>query len=335
MSSKNDFELRHKKYNEFLRAETKKVSRSVMWASISDEFLTEISEGKPVMDTLRKKFYFVEFKKDRGVSFLNKISLFICKSLIRASEIFYSKYINNDLKVSHVFNGLGFYNKKLKYWLEEHPLFGKERCTHNNNLLLQWAYYAALYPYIENIKSLKVLEIGAGAGILTTLMHYDLGAKVVIVDLPEMISYSSACIYQALPEVRMLFPNEVAEKGIHYDDYDFIFLLPEQAKLLKEDYFDLAQNYCSMCEMRHEDIQYYFEIIQRVVKNGGYFYCCNRFKKDTANMGVGDNLVREFFKYPWHKNNVDEFIDIDRLKFEYTNHSYVHLTVNRLQKIVK
>lgn len=179
-----------------------------------------------------------------------------------------------------------------------------------------------------------MLEIGAGAGILTMLFHHDFGAKIVIVDLPEMISFSSACVHYVFPEAKMLLPNEV-EGSIDYNEYDFVFLWPNQTNYLSDDGFDLAINSGSMCEMKNSEIAFYFDVIQRVVKNGGLFYCSNRLSKNPHAMGVGDSETREFFKYSWNKENIDLAVDINRFKYEFTDKSFEHLTVDRLQEIVK
>ena len=54
-----DFNLRHKKYLGYLKQNTENVSRSKMWDAISNEFLTEIVDGKPKLDTPRKQSYFL------------------------------------------------------------------------------------------------------------------------------------------------------------------------------------------------------------------------------------------------------------------------------------
>lgn len=181
---------------------------------------------------------------------------------------------------------------------------------------------------------MNTLEIGAGAGILAMLLHHDLSSRITIVDLPEMISLSSACVNMLLPNARILLPNEVKDK-INYNNYDFIFLLPNQANLIPENYFDLATNSNSMCEMKKEEIAFYFELIQKSLRNSALFYCSNRLRKNPSEMNVGDNETREFFYYPWNKQNIDLLIEVNRFKFEFTNKSFVHLMIDRLQKIVK
>ena len=97
-------------------------------------------------------------------------------------------------------------------------------------------------------------------------LQYDLGAKVVIIDLPEMISFSSACVNKVLPQAKICFPNDV-NKETSFDEFDFIFLLPDQTDLLPSDWFDCAFNCMSMCEMDKKEIDLYFNVIQRVVKS--------------------------------------------------------------------
>tara|TARA_B110000014_G_C19767299_1_gene399345 strand:- start:239 stop:619 length:381 start_codon:yes stop_codon:yes gene_type:complete len=46
-------------------------------------------------------------------------------------------------------------------------------------------------------------------------------------------------------------------------------------------------------EMTHETIDFYFKLIQKKIKKGGYFLCINRYYKDTVGYPI------ELNKYPF------------------------------------
>ena len=335
------FPKRHQKYLNILQEKTNDIPRSKMWSDLSPEFLTEIVDGKPIMPTFRQKKYFVIFGKDSGITFRDIRRYRAVRFLESLVLRFKRRIMDKDLQWRIIFNELGYYNLKTKYHLYDHPLFGKERCVHGVVLYLQWHNYCVLYPFIKDIKNMKYLEIGAGSGLLSMFLHHDLGAKVVIVDLPEMISYSSGCVYQMFPEANILLPNEV-KSDIKYEDYDFVFLLPNQTSYLPKDYFDLTVNCQSMGEMRKEEIDEYFMVIQDVVKSGGYFFCSNRLRKNPEQIPTTDTITplmaeipgtNHFFKYPWNRKNEDVLIDIHHYRLNWLKES--PLTIERLQKIVK
>lgn len=336
-----DFSIRHKKYLDYLHKKTKNVSRSKMWSDLSPDFLAEEIDSKPLFDTFRKKKYFVTFGKDSGMSFTDNLRYKAVKLAKRMIDKYNTKLMDKDLQWRVVFNELGYYNVKTKYSLQKHPLFGLHKCVHGIVLCLQWHNYCLLYPHIKDIKNFKYFEVGAGSGLLSMFLRHDLGAKNVILDLPEMVSYSSACVHQVFPDARILLPNEISG-DIKYDDYDYVFLLPDQAEYLPDDYFDLAVNCMSMCEMRREEIEFYFEVIQRVVKDGGYFFCSNRLRKNPDQIPTTDTITplmpevagtNHFFQYPWNKKNMDLLIDIHHYRFNWLKES--PLVIDRIQKIVK
>ena len=305
-----------------------------MWQAISDKFIAQLDGNSLVFDKNLRKHYFLEFKKDKSISNFDRI-----RRKIASYWYFFFRRINNiilnkDIKYRIAFNKLGYYNFETKYFLKDHPIFGTDKCRHDINLFIQWHNYCQMWPHIKNHDISNILEIGAGAGILCLLLHNDLSSKITIVDLPEMITLSSACVNMLLPQANIIFPHEIDQK-IDFDNYDFIFLLPSQTHLLPDNHFDLALNSNSMCEMKKEEIDFYFKLIQRSVRDGGFFYCSNRYRKNPSNMQVGDNETREFFKYPWEKQNTDLLIEINRFKYEFTGGAFDHLMIDRLQKIEK
>jgi len=333
-----NFNLRHQSYLEFVSENTKDISRSKMWEAISDKFIAQLDDSGLVIEKRIRKHYFLEFQKDPGISKIDNMRYKVSRLLEHIVSRIVSRVNNiilgDTIRYRVIFNKLGYYDLQTKYLLKKHPIFGTDKCIHDINLYLQWHNYCQMYPFIKDHNIKNILEIGAGSAILTMLLHHDFSSKVTIIDLPEMITLSSACVNMLFPQANMIFPHEVDET-IDFDDYDFILLWPNQAHLIPENHFDLAMNSNSMCEMKKEEIDFYFKLIQKSVRDAGFFYCCNRFRKNPSNMQVGDNETREFFKYPCENQNIDLLIDINRFKYEFTNRSYDHLQIDRLQKIVK
>lgn len=198
--------------------------------------------------------------------------------------------------------------------LYDHPFFGINKYVMNTKILQIWDDYSKMANNLALGDAPMVLEIGAGAGVLCALFFHDYKAKIHIVDLPEMISYSSVRLHALFPEATMILPHEFDKGSV--GAADFVFSWPNQTDDVGNDAFDLCINIASMGEMRNEEIQTYFQFIQRVVRPGGAFYCSNRLSKRPTNMKIGDNEQRDFFSYPWNPNNEDILVEVNRLRYE-------------------
>lgn len=167
--------------------------------------------------------------------------------------------------------------------------------------------------------------------MLGVLFHSDLGARYVVVDLPEVVVLSSAVVATLLPKASVLFPNEIDRSAPLTDQLekcDFAFLWPDQVLLIPDDSMDVAINMSSFMEMKHQEIASYFDLVQRVVKENGFFYCCNRLEKRP---GLGDTEMRHFLKYPWRPQNEDVVLEENPL----SKRAGGHLHIDRLQRVHK
>lgn len=164
-----------------------------------------------------------------------------------------------------------------------------------------------------------------GAGLLGILFYHQLGVKYFIIDLPEMISFSSAITATFLPEAKILLPNEIKDS---FSTADFVFLLPSQVNMIPDNSISLSINVESFMEMKMSEIISYFELIQRVAKPNSLFFTTNRHEKVP---GLGDTEKRSFFEYPWNRANQDIFIRVSPLHQEVKH----HLMMQRLQRIIK
>jgi hypothetical protein len=92
--------------------------------------------------------------------------------------------------------------------------------------------------------------------------------------------------------------------------YDFIFLTPGQVDLLPDNSFDLFLNTSSFQEMQKKEIQKYFNLIQKLGRNGSFFFNHNSVEKipydsekELASLRSQYEPVR-FFEYPFFDNEV-------------------------------
>ena len=77
----------------------------------------------------------------------------------------------------------------------------------------------------------------------------------------------------------------------------------EQTKIIPENFIDLAVNTMSFQEMRIVDIQNYFKLLRRILKQENLFYCVNAVEK-VMKFNGRDMPIR-FFDFPWSKNDHD------------------------------
>ena len=192
---------------------------------------------------------------------------------------------------------------------------------------VQLAYYHLniLYSYVDlnNWQEKKVvLEISAGNGNLMSILksHASSNTTIIDIDLPETISHSVLYIASVFPSAKILMPNEVEsiKHKIDFHDYDFVFLIPNQAYLIDDDFVDLSINVHSFQEMTHKQINEYFNLIQRVGKNNSYFFTSNRAEKLPSGVGSYEKettvLPNRFSDYPWNNSNEIIIFEICRLE---------------------
>ena len=158
--------------------------------------------------------------------------------------------------------------------------------SNNNSLRNNNHFYELLKKNTLLSKYKNILEIGAGCGILASLLLQE-KKKYFIVDIPNMILCSSSYLMTIFPNKKYCLPNELT-KSVDLDDKDIIFITPNQIKFLKDNYFDLIINNQSFQEMNYSEIDAYFNLIKRSLKFEGKFFSSNRLKKET-----------NYFDYPW------------------------------------
>lgn len=146
---------------------------------------------------------------------------------------------------------------------------------------------------------LRVLEVGAGTGNLAIMLAKRAGAgPYVIVDLPEMLLYSSRTVRHFLPDVPVRFAPPVDKNGTLTLPSEGFFFVPHQdADRLPADSFDLCININSFQEMLREQVADYLALFQRSARTGGHIVTSNRRKPMK---GFDNNPLC----YPYRPNEV-------------------------------
>lgn len=160
------------------------------------------------------------------------------------------------------------------------------------------------YTHLPDIKTF--LEIGAGNGNFLSIIHKNVpGATIIDVDLPETLSHAILFISDLYPNAKILMPNEV--KGKNFNNYDFIFLTPSQIDLIKDDSIDVFLNTFSFQEMTYDQINEYFNLIQRSGRDKSLFLSANRVEKRLdSNLSPkkdSSENTNKFSEYPWRSSN--------------------------------
>jgi putative sugar O-methyltransferase len=188
------------------------------------------------------------------------------------------------------------------------------------NIIGHYYYQNILRGFIEPDKTRTILEIGAGNGNFPSILYYDWApVRVVLIDLPETLALAIPFLSSLFPRAKIAMPNEI-ETGALPEEFDFAFLTVDQLEVLTDNSIDLAINCHSFQEMTHEQISIYFELIQRVCRESGFFFSANRVEKipcgaDPCSVEQADPPNR-MAEYPWNSHNevlVYEICKLSRL----------------------
>ena len=84
-------------------------------------------------------------------------------------------------------------------------------------------------------------------------------------------------------------------------------MTPEQTSIIPDKTVELAINIDSMQEMNKDNIDFYFSLMDRIIKPSGYFFASNRVEK----IMLGEPI--RFSEYPWRSHNRTIFYEINPL----------------------
>ena len=154
---------------------------------------------------------------------------------------------------------------------------------------------------LSHLKHLKnsspiICEIGGGfGGLIAKIKSNVKGAKIILLDLPEVNACQSYYLSQVFSEAIIYGYGDFLEKGMSILDADFDFLvLPGwAAQQLPKELVDVYVNIRSMMEMSKENLNFYFDSIQTSLKLGGIFACFNRYQKRVG------SFENKFMFYPF------------------------------------
>lgn len=187
----------------------------------------------------------------------------------------------------------------------------------SSNIINHYYYNNILRGFIEDDQIRTVLEIGAGNGNFPSILHHDWARlRVILIDLPETLAVAIPFLSNLFPDAKLVMPNEVQNHGLA-DGFDFAFLTVDQLDALADNSIDLAINCHSFQEMTQDQIEVYFQLVQRVCRKAGFFFCANRVEKIPCGPDAltVEQLERpnRFAEFPWNPQNQKLVYEVSRL----------------------
>jgi hypothetical protein len=239
-----------------------------------------------------KKTFSVDFKNSRFVSLGERNYL---------PDIYSANFEENSLL--KIFGG----SKDVYQKLGDQQICLKKN-SGNLTLLYANSYYNLIKKYIPERG--VVCEVGSGSGLFSSIIHEKKNTTNILIDIPEVLLNAIALVFTLFPKKTFLLPNEIINnKTIVVKDYNFIFLIPEQANLIINESIDLGINTQSFMEMDMKEVDSYLKFFSDKIKYDGYFFTSNRLKKRHY-----------FFNYKFHllKNFKKIFLEKDFFFYNYS-----------------
>ena len=306
--------IRHDRFRQFVKEKTIGIPRSDFWQDRSSDFLARLTPSG---------------YQNLGSANIFPVMAGRSKEEQSTSAAYTLDQNTNDLFMRHFQTAVAQWNPELKnikiydgkIWIGSVPL------EYNASF---WSALYTLYAinhfagrYLN--ENSRVLEIGAGSGLDTCTFVAEFGLKSLIIDLPEVLTLSSALIMTLFPNKRICLPNEI-DDDTDLKSFDFVLLLPNQIRIAEPLICDLAINISSFMEMHLDEVRRYFWLISKQLRDGSYFFCRNRDKETL----LKDYPWEEFGKFelvhrapngvmanipPWNNDLSQKFIDdIRRLR---------------------
>ena len=264
-------------------------------------------------------------------------------NIFNFSQVRYTSYVKafekaislkKNLKHQVQFNKSNLLANNIK---EIKKIFPFTKFEINDHVIRSYYNINLLNSYFEIKDKEFILEIGPGGCNLVSLLKHHFSNKCfVLVDLPETLILSISTINELFPQSKILFPNECDNKinTQLLEKYDFIFLTPDKINLLEDNLIDLSINTNSFGEMQIDQVNKYLKLIQRVSKNGSFFFNTNRIEKYAiANKHENNNVETpptRYIDYNFFNNDV-KFYEICDFKIEVQRNP----VFTRLEKVIK
>lgn len=137
-----------------------------------------------------------------------------------------------------------------------------------------------------------IVDIGAGYGGFDRLLKlYRQNSCLILVDLPETLILCGYYLRYNFPDARIALVDDLEnleEWREIYEHFDFVVMSPEYLTDLPPSSVDLVLNTASMGFMKRAYVDYYLKEIERMLKEGGYFYSLNKTENDRWGIGMFD-----------------------------------------------
>ena len=157
-------------------------------------------------------------------------------------------------------------------------------------------------PFVkkDTKKVVNVAELGAGCGRVgyQLLQAYN-NIKYTIIDIPPALFISQEYLKTLFPHKKVFDAKEFSnwnEVKMDFEMSDIRFLYPQQLELMPNYYFDIFINISSMSEMRPDQINNWFRLIDQTTR--GIFF----FKQYKQNHNTFDEVVINKENYPIPKH---------------------------------
>lgn len=208
---------------------------------------------------------------------------------VRESNILYyildeidNNFIENNLLESNIGNS-DTVRKFLGKYLDFHLL-----------IQIKWLWDLEKKIKLKELKS--CLEIGGGYGSFANLILRNCNTKYILIDLPETNIQSTYFLSQFYKEKKFLLSSFLNKKNFlsfeEFEKNDIIIINPD-VKFDDKIKFDLCINCRSMMEMDYRTINNYFTLIEKKLKNYGFFLNINQYSKSTTGVDI------RISKYPY------------------------------------
>jgi putative sugar O-methyltransferase len=151
-----------------------------------------------------------------------------------------------------------------------------------------------------------IVELGAGYGRNAyVILNYKPDAKIIIIDIPPALWIAESYLSSMFPQKKVFRFREFADfkdVAIEFERADIVFLLSTQITLLPNDVADFVLNISSLHEMRPDQISFYFQQFDRLLRNGGHMY--TKQWRETKVLFEEVTLVERDYPLPAHWTTV-------------------------------
>lgn len=135
-----------------------------------------------------------------------------------------------------------------------------------------------------------ILDIGSGfGGVSRILSYYRENSTQILVDLPETLILTAYYIKYNFPNKKIALLEDIENNLENFNEiileYDFVIVPPIILDYITEKSIDLVMNTASLAFMSKGYLDYYLQHIDRILKEGAYFYSLNTTENSVWGIG--------------------------------------------------